>query len=109
MTGSRKPVRVGRRATWLALSAALALSPLPVLAQSTSNGDVAAERRSSGEQNGVALMRIVVPDQAGVDRLNDLGIDLAEYSKPVDGGIEVHAVLSPEETRDLRGKGFDVR
>ncbi|MEV5753930.1 M14 family zinc carboxypeptidase [Actinoallomurus sp. NPDC052308] len=100
---------MGRRAAWLAVSTALALSPLPVLAQSTSNGDVAAERRSSNEQNGVALMRIVVPDQAGVDRLNDLGIDLAEYSKPVDGGIEVHAVLSPEETRDLRGKGFDVR
>jgi len=38
-----------------------------------------------------------------------LGVDLAEYSKPVTGGIEVHAVLSPEESAHLRGLGVDVR
>jgi hypothetical protein len=70
---------------------------------------VAPDRQSSTTQNGVALLRVIVPDQAGVDRLNELGVDLAEYKKSVDGGLEVHAVLSPQEAEQLRGQGFDVR
>ncbi|MGW9193058.1 hypothetical protein [Micromonospora chersina] len=54
-------------------------------------------------------MRIVVADKSGIDRLHQLGVDLAEYVKPVDNGIEVHAILSPEESRALRDKGFDVQ
>jgi hypothetical protein len=38
-----------------------------------------------------------------------MGVDLAEYVKPVDNGIEVHAILSPEESQALRDKGFDVQ
>ncbi|TYC18753.1 M14 family zinc carboxypeptidase [Actinomadura syzygii] len=110
MRSSRKPGKVGRRAPWLVLSAALVLSPLPALAQgATPNGGVSPDRQSSSEQNGVALMRVIVPDQKAVDQLNDLGVDLAEYTRPVDGGIEVHAVLSPAETKELRSKGYDVR
>ncbi|WP_214107645.1 M14 family zinc carboxypeptidase [Acrocarpospora catenulata] len=86
------------------------MSPLPVLADpSPPVSDVAADRQPSDTQNGVALIRIIVPDQAGVDRLNDMGVDLAEYKKPVDDGIEVHAVLSPQEAQDLRDLGFDLR
>jgi hypothetical protein len=70
---------------------------------------VPADRQSSYEQDGVALMRVIVPDQAAIDRLEQLGVDLAEYTKPVGGGIEVHAILSPQESSDLRAKGFDVR
>ncbi|WP_036320636.1 M14 family metallopeptidase [Microbispora sp. ATCC PTA-5024] len=104
------PRRARRLAAVLALPLAITLNALPVLAApSPQPSEIAPDRPSSTAQNGVALMRVVVPDQAAVDRLAALGVDLAEYTKPVDGGIEVHAVLSPEETRDLRDKGFDVR
>ncbi|MEU2611275.1 M14 family zinc carboxypeptidase [Micromonospora sp. NPDC007271] len=103
----------GRSGTrrWLALLAlplALAVSA-PGFASSMSDGGVAPDRSSSGEQNGVGLMRIVVADKSGIDRLNELGVDLAEYVKPVDNGIEVHAILSPEESQALRDMGFDVQ
>ncbi|WP_167667575.1 M14 family zinc carboxypeptidase [Micromonospora narathiwatensis] len=92
----------------LALPLALAVSA-PGLANPTTDTAVAPDRTSSGEQNGVGLMRIVVADKSGIDRLNELGVDLAEYVKPVDNGIEVHAILSPEESQSLRDMGFDVQ
>ncbi|MFD2764380.1 M14 family zinc carboxypeptidase [Micromonospora eburnea] len=92
----------------LALPLALAVSA-PGLANPTSDSAVAPDRSSSGDQNGVGLMRIVVADKSGIDRLNELGVDLAEYVKPVDNGIEVHAILSPEESQALRDQGFDVQ
>ncbi|MFJ2030019.1 M14 family zinc carboxypeptidase [Streptosporangium sp. NPDC087985] len=100
--------RVRRTAAALALPLALALNIVPALA-SPSPDEVVPDRQPSNVQNGVALLRIVVPDQDGVDRLNSMGVDLAEYKKPVDDGIEVHAVLSPEEAQELREQGFDVR
>ncbi|MEV1290374.1 M14 family zinc carboxypeptidase [Micromonospora sp. NPDC049679] len=107
---SSRTTRAGRVTALLALPVALALSALPVRAEpSTSSGRVTPDRQSSTDQNGVALMRVVVPGQADVDRLNEMGVDLAEYKKTVNGGLEVHAVLSPEETRRLRDQGFDVR
>ncbi|WP_432925088.1 M14 family metallopeptidase [Microbispora sp. CA-135349] len=102
------PRRARRYAAALALPLALTLNALPALAD-PSPDPAPPDRASSTAQNGVALMRIVVPDQSAVDRLSSMGVDLAEYSKPVDGGIEVHAVLSPEEARGLRDQGFDVR
>ncbi|MFF7898869.1 M14 family metallopeptidase [Streptomyces sp. NPDC088817] len=84
------------------------MSALPALGAPTSQ-PVTPDRDSSTAQNGVALMRIVVPDKSGVDKLDAMGVDLAEYSKPVDNGIEVHAVLSPDETENLRDQGFDVQ
>ncbi|GLW09209.1 hypothetical protein Misp01_43380 [Microtetraspora sp. NBRC 13810] len=88
----------------------LALSPLPVLAApSPQPAEVVPDRQPSVAQDGVGLLRVIVPDQAALDRLNALGVDLAEYKKPLDNGIEVHAVLSPQEAEDLRGQGFDVR
>ncbi|MCC5580364.1 chitobiase/beta-hexosaminidase C-terminal domain-containing protein [Microtetraspora sp. AC03309] len=102
--------RARRVAAALALPLALTLSALPALAEpSPSPGEVVPDRQSTTAQNGVALMRIVVPDQADVDRLNAMGVDLAEYKKPLDNGIEVHAVLSPEEAQSLRDQGFDVQ
>ncbi|MEV4755894.1 M14 family zinc carboxypeptidase [Micromonospora sp. NPDC049559] len=102
--------RTGRAAALLALPVALALGAPPVLAgPSTQAGQVTPDRLPSTAQDGVALMRIVVPDQAAVDRLNDMGVDLVEYKKPVAGGLEVHAVLSPQESQQLRALGIDVR
>jgi hypothetical protein len=104
--------RAGRVAVVLALPIALTLtlSPNPVLADpSPQASQVVPDRQPSTDQNGVALLRIVVPDQDAVDRLNSMGVDLAEYKKPLDNGIEVHAVLSPQEAQDLRDQGFDVR
>ncbi|WP_327047349.1 M14 family zinc carboxypeptidase [Microbispora sp. NBC_01189] len=102
------PRRTRRYAAALALPLALTLNALPVLAD-PSPQPVPPDRASSTAQDGVALLRVVVPDQAAVDRLVTLGVDLAEYTKPVDGGIEVHAVLSPGEAQSLRDQGFDVR
>ncbi|MFJ2033784.1 M14 family zinc carboxypeptidase [Streptosporangium sp. NPDC087985] len=102
--------RAGRVAAVLVLPIVLVLSALPVLADpSPPPSEVTSDRQSSTTQNGVALVRLVVPDQGGIDRLNSLGVDLAEYRKPVDGGIELHAVLSPREAQKLRDLGFDVR
>ena len=102
--------RVGRVAAALVLPIVLTFNVLPVLAEpSPSSSEVVPDRQSSTTQNGVALLRIVVPDQTRVDGLNSMGVDLAEYKKEVDGGIEVHAVLSPQEAQDLRDLGFDVR
>ncbi|GAB1823463.1 M14 family zinc carboxypeptidase [Herbidospora sp. RD11066] len=96
-------------AVGLAIPLALVLSPLPSLADPVPPVSVVTpDRQPSGTQDGVALIRIVVPDQAAVDRLNDLGVDLAEYKKPVDGGLEVHAVLSPEEAQQLRDLGYNL-
>ncbi|GAB2449373.1 hypothetical protein GCM10027187_15920 [Streptosporangium sandarakinum] len=94
--------RAGRVAVALALPLVLGFTAVPVLADpSPTAGEVAPDRRSGTEQNGVALLRVIVPDQAGVDRLNSMGVDLAEYEKPLDDGIEVHAVLSPQEAEEL--------
>lgn len=109
MRSIRKPARVSRLVALLTVPAALVLGALPSLANSADNGQVEPTRKSSTEQNGVALMRIVAADKGEVDKLADLGVDLVEYSKPLDNGIEVHAVLSPEETEALRGLGFDVQ
>ncbi|TLP56317.1 M14 family zinc carboxypeptidase [Microbispora triticiradicis] len=102
------PRRTRRYAAVLALPLALALNALPVLAD-PSPQPVPPDRVSGTAQDGVALMRVVVADQAAVDRLVSLGVDLAEYTKPVEGGVEVHAVLSPGEAQGLRDQGFDVR
>ncbi|MFC4588477.1 M14 family metallopeptidase [Sphaerisporangium corydalis] len=104
----------GRRAAaliaGLTLPLALGLSALPVLAApSPTPVPVAPDRQPGTSADGVALLRIVVPDDAALDRLNSLGVDLAEYKKPVNDGIEVHAVLSPLEAQELRAQGFDVR
>ncbi|AWS47403.1 M14 family zinc carboxypeptidase [Streptosporangium sp. 'caverna'] len=103
--------RVRRFAVVLALPLAIAVSTLPVLADPGPPpvSDVAPDRLPATDQNGVALIRIVVPDQADVDRLADMGVDLAEYKKPVDDGLEVHAILSPQEADRLRDQGFDLR
>ena len=108
----RKPARAKGRRRWLALPLALMLClPLIPAASGAASqpGLVPPDRKSSFEQDGVALVRVVVPDQAGIDRLQQMGVDLAEYTKPVDDGIEVNAVLSPQESADLKAKGFDVR
>ncbi|WP_326822006.1 M14 family metallopeptidase [Streptosporangium sp. NBC_01756] len=110
MRGSHSGRRAGRIAAVLVLPIVLALSALPVLAEPTPTpSEVAPDRPSGSTQDGVALLRVVVPDQAGMDRLNSLGVDLAEYRKPVADGIELHAVLSPREAQELRDQGFDVR
>jgi hypothetical protein len=55
------------------------------------------------------IVSIVVPDKATAERLVGLGVDLAEYYKPVAGGVEVHAVVTEDERAALKADGFDVR
>jgi hypothetical protein len=109
---ARTPAWARRRGKWVVLPLAVMLALVPVLASSSAasqSGSVPPDRKSSYEQDGVALIRVVVPDRAALDRLQGLGVDLAEYSKPVRDGIEVHAVLSPQESKDLKARGFDLR
>ncbi|MER6178079.1 hypothetical protein ABT130_43185, partial [Streptosporangium sp. NPDC001681] len=109
MRSSLNGRRLGRIAVVLALPVALSFSSFPVLAEpSPPASEVVPDRQSSTEQNGVALLRVIVPDEAGIDRLNSMGVDLAEYKKPVDGGFEMHAILSPEEAQNLRDLGFNI-
>ncbi|MEU0479018.1 hypothetical protein ABZ260_07520, partial [Streptosporangium sp. NPDC006013] len=109
MRSSLNGRRLGRVAAVLALPIALSLGSLPVLAEpSPPASEIVPDRQSSTEQNGVALLRVIVPDEAGIDRLNSMGVDLAEYKKPVDGGFEMHAILSPEEAQNLRDLGFNI-
>lgn len=49
------------------------------------------DRSSTGQQNGVAPMRIVVPDKSDIGRLNALGVDLAEYVSARTGGNRVQS------------------
>ena len=57
---------------------------------------------------GVSLVRVVVPDQAAIDRLTSLGFDVAEYTRPVEGGVEVHVVADAEATRAITALGYRV-
>jgi hypothetical protein len=107
-----KPAWAKRRGRWIVLPLALVLTGVPMLAASSAvsqSSSVPPDRKSSYEQNGVALMRVIVPNQAAIDRLEQMGFDLAEYSRPGGNALEVHAVLSPQESKDLKAKGFDVR
>ena len=107
----RTPVRARRAGRWIVLPLALALVTVPALTAQgvTSPSRAAPSARGSDGQTGVALMRVVVPDRAGIDRLQRMGVDLAEYGRPVAGGIELNAVLSPQQAADLKAEGFDVR
>lgn len=112
MRSTHRSPRGRWRRGWFAIPVALALTIGPAIAaggETARPGGVPADHRSSYEQNGVALMRVVVPDRAAIDRLQRMGVDLAEYTKPVAGGIEVNAVLSPSESAALKAKGYDVR
>jgi Zinc carboxypeptidase/Chitobiase/beta-hexosaminidase C-terminal domain len=107
-----RPAWASRRRKWIVLPLVLALTAVPTLtagSAASQGGSVPPDRKSSYEQDGVALMRVIVPNQAAIDRLEQLGVDLAEYSRPAGNAIEVHAVLSPQESTDLKAKGFDVR
>lgn len=110
MRTTRTPVRARRGRRWIVVPAALALAAVPALtAHGATPPSGAVPPDHATGQRGVALMRVVVPDKAGIDRLQRMGVDLAEYSRPVAGGIELNAVLSPQESADLKAKGFDVR
>ncbi|TDD98963.1 zinc carboxypeptidase [Jiangella asiatica] len=54
------------------------------------------------------LVEVVVADEDGILDLVDAGADVTEYSRPVDGGIEVHVVATQAERDRLRGLGFAV-
>lgn len=57
----------------------------------------------------LALVRVIVPNQAAIDELLLTGYDLAEYRKPVGSGFEVNIVASPDEQKALQRKGFTIK
>jgi hypothetical protein len=109
-----RPVRASGRGRWIILPLALVLlsTAVPALAAggaAAQAGSVPPERASSDASGGVALTRIIVSGEAAIDRLQQMGIDLTEYTRPVGNAIEVHAVLSPREAQQLKALGFQVR
>ncbi|PTX64420.1 chitobiase/beta-hexosaminidase-like protein [Melghirimyces profundicolus] len=54
-----------------------------------------------GEAEEASLVRLVLPDRASVNRLAESGVDLAEYLKETPQGVEVDAVLTPTQRKEL--------
>ncbi len=103
-------MRRGRLRRWLRTSS-LVLAPVALAVGLTSvpaQGDPDPSP-AVPHQDGTALISIVVPDQAAVEKLVEMNLDLAEYTKPVRGGIEVHAVLTPAESKELAAQGYHLR
>ncbi len=106
--------RKWRKLALLALPIALVVGTVPASALTGTAGDPPAvqpipDRQSEGLPNGVALTRVVVPTQADIDLLINLGFDVAEYSKPVNGGFEIQMGLTEADAAQVTALGYDVR
>jgi hypothetical protein len=54
------------------------------------------------------IVPLTVPDRATIDRLSDLGFDLAEEVVETAGGIEVQAIATKDQQAALRDLGIQV-
>lgn len=97
--------RAARRSRLLPLLAA-PLLPLPLMVAPSLATET--EELAQLEPDEVALVRVVVPDQATIDTLNREGFDLAHYEKPLADGIEVHVVASETEQQALQARGLTL-
>jgi hypothetical protein len=102
------PLRRVRRAVALLCLPALAIT-VPLTANAQPDAAPSSSVVISDGSEEPDLVRVVVPNEAAAERLVGLGVDLAEYRKPVDDGIELHAVVDTQEQASLKAAGFDVR
>lgn len=98
-----RPIR--RRRGLLALVAAPLLT-VPLLVAPTSASEV--DEPVVTDPEPTSLVRLIVPDAETIDRLNEDGYDLAHYTRPVTGGIEIHVVATDAELDALRARGVAV-
>lgn len=103
----------GFRLAALGTAAALTIGLVPGLAISSSASTAPPGVGASGPvvnttPPATSLVRVVVPDQATIDKLLAEGYDLAEYRKPTAGGFEINVVATPDEQKALQAKGLSV-
>lgn len=104
---------VARRPRWARWSRLALVVALPALLFGALPSGAVAEPPDTSSEPLPALedpeiVTVTVPDQNGLAALTSTGVDLTERVVPVDGGIEVEAVLTPTEQTALRDAGFDV-
>jgi hypothetical protein len=107
----RRPVRRRPRLVALLTSGALVVGLLPAFAASSAGAESAASPPGdvvSTSPPGVSLVKVVVPDRAAIDRLTSLGFDVAEYTRPAEGGLEIHVTADAQDTSAITALGYRV-
>ncbi|HSK15898.1 MAG TPA: M14 family zinc carboxypeptidase, partial [Gaiellaceae bacterium] len=92
----------------LALPVVLALLVMGLLAAGAPGDTGASEDlgRVAGEE--ASVVEVLLPDRDELDRLVATGVDLDHAVHQTEDGIEVHAVVTPNEVATLQALGFDV-
>src|SRR3954447_3984486 len=63
---------------------------------------------AADDQDQPGVIEFTVPNRAAIDNLQNLGYDLAEYTRPADdGGIVIDAVVTRAEELQLLAMGYD--
>ncbi|HET7800012.1 MAG TPA: M14 family metallopeptidase [Humibacillus xanthopallidus] len=107
----RRPVPRRPRLVALLTTGALVIGLAPAFAASSAGAEPPGSPPGgsvSSSPPGVSLVKVVVPDRAAVDRLTSLGFDVAEYTRPVDGGVEIHVVADDADTTAITAMGYRV-
>ena len=106
MSPARPP---GRSFTRLAKLLAVPLLPIPLLLMPTTGfASPGADDQVQTEPEATSLVRLAVPDQQAVEDLEAEGYDLSHYTKPISGGLEIHAMLTPTELAALEAEGVQT-
>ena len=61
---------------------------------------------STGSGEEPSVVRVAVADRADLERLIAGGIDVTEYARQTQEGIEVDVVATPSQLKSWRSKGF---
>lgn len=61
---------------------------------------------SQGAERDGTVVRLILPDRAALDALLLSGVDLAEYRRESDDGVEVHAIVTAAELAVLQEQGY---
>jgi hypothetical protein len=108
----RRPISHRRpRLVALLTTGALVIGLVPVFAGPSAGAEPPGSPPGasvSSSPPGVSLVSVIVPDQAAIDRLTSLGFDVAEYTRPVDGGVELHVVADAEDAKAITALGYRV-
>lgn len=105
MTSARPRPRRTRRLSRLL---AVPLLPLPLLLTPMTGIASPDDARVVSEPEPVSLVRLAVADAQAVEDLEAEGYDLAHYVKPINQGVEIHALLTPAEQSTLEARGVQV-
>jgi hypothetical protein len=69
-------------------------------------GTAGAARADTGP-GAPSVIEFTVPDRAAIDRLNTLGYDLTEYTRPnADGTLTIDVEVTPQQADDLVAMGY---